>query len=80
MRDVLESIELKYDVYCELEDYYRREKEEARATMLSSKSSKKMTLPPCNPHYPVCLHRIEIEKKLGAIENTLIFKNGLTLK
>jgi len=48
--------------------------------MLLSKSSKKMTLPPCNPDYPVCLHRIEIEKKLGAIENTLIFKNGLTLK
>lgn len=29
--------------------------------------NKKMALPPCNKDFPVCFHRIEIEKKLGAI-------------
>ena len=47
--------------------------------MLRSRS-KKMALPPCNPDFPVCLHRIEIEKKLGSIENALILKNGLTVE
>lgn len=79
IRDELSALNLNYEVYIELEDYYRKEKKEARALILSNRN-KKMALPPCNKDYPVCFHRIEIEKKLGAVENAMILKNGLTVK
>lgn len=41
---------------------------------------RKIPLPSCNKEYPVCFHRIEIEKKLGAIENAMILKNGMSIK
>jgi adenine C2-methylase RlmN of 23S rRNA A2503 and tRNA A37 len=62
----LQLIDFDYEVYVKIEDHYRREKELVREELLKGRD-KKIPLPPCNPDYPVCFHRIEMEKRLGCI-------------
>lgn len=42
--------------------------------------SKKLYLPKCSPEYPICLHRVLIEKKIGNIEEVLVLKTEEDIK
>lgn len=41
---------------------------------------KRFTLPVCSVEYPICLHRVEIERKIGNVEEVLITKNAYSIE
>lgn len=58
-----------FDAYQKLMDIYSRKREKIFAKALEKElHEKKLCLPPCNLDKPVCIHRVEIEKKIGTVE------------
>lgn len=73
--------EFNFDSYLKLERLYTHKREQLFSKALQKElQEKKISLPPCNMSKPVCIHRVEIEKKIGTVEEVLILKNNISIR
>lgn len=77
----LDYFDFNYENYKKLAQMYSAKREKNfRQALEKELKEKKVSLPTCNVADPVCLQRIEIEKKIGTVEEVLILKNNIPIR